>query len=167
MVKLLLWRHAEASWSSPDQQDIDRQLTAQGRQDGKVIAEKIMHQFEPDITICSVAQRTRETLKALEELTELDPLYISETLYHCYIDELMTVAMGLNDSHQTALFIGHNPSFEDIILAVADNGQPHFAAHKELPSDFTPGALAVLEWDSPIWGNIAIDQARITLIIFP
>lgn len=152
MVKLLLWRHAKAVHQD-GLQDMDRFLTARGREERQVSAKRIEAAHSPDAIICSVATRTRETLQALT--ADVNPLF-SELLYHCYVEDILDIAQGIDDAYQTLLLVGHNPGFEDFILQVQANTQAHRA---QLNYKFYPGDLAVIEWSDASWGGIQLKDA--------
>ncbi|MGC6471597.1 MAG: SixA phosphatase family protein [Parvibaculales bacterium] len=152
MVKLLLWRHAKTVHQD-GLPDIDRFLTSRGRAERHLTARRIETTHPPDIIICSVANRTRETLDALA--ADVDPLF-SELLYHCYVEDILDIAQGIDDAHQTLLLVGHNPGFEDFVRQVQANDQPHAA---QLDYKFYPGDLAVIEWSDASWGGIQMKDA--------
>lgn len=166
MVKLLLWRHAKAGGATPDQRDIDRPLAARGRDEAKAMAERIAATLHPDITLCSPAKRTRETLGALEQHLPL-AAQIEESLYHCTAGDVLKLAARLDDKAQTALFIGHNPALETLMIMVGTNGQPHNIAAAMGGTKFKPGAWAVMTWETENWTHITADTARITLMVTP
>ncbi len=169
MVKLLLWRHAKAGGATPDQRDIDRPLAARGRDESKAMAEKIAATLSlkaPDISLCSPAKRTRETLNALAQHLPL-AMQIDKSLYHCTAGDILKLAARLDDQTPTALLVGHNPALETLLCMIGTNGQPHSTEAAQWGGKFKPGAWAVLEWDTQNWAHITADTARITLMVTP
>ena len=152
MVKLLLWRHAKTVHQD-GLPDMERFLTTQGREERQLTANRIETAHPPDVIICSVATRTRETLSALQ--ADVDPLF-SELLYHCYVEDILDIAQGVDDANQTLLLVGHNPGFEDFVREVQENIQPHAV---QLDYKFYPGDLAVIEWSDASWGSIQMRDA--------
>ena len=62
MRRLMLLRHAKSDWSATGQADIDRVLSARGRNAAPKVGEYMAaHALVPDLVLVSSAQRTRET----------------------------------------------------------------------------------------------------------
>src|SRR5215470_16108264 len=58
--RLILLRHAKSDW--PDVRDRDRPLAKRGRRDAPRIGRWLHdHDYVPDVVVCSVARRTRQT----------------------------------------------------------------------------------------------------------
>src|SRR5260370_7413333 len=58
--RLMLLRHAKSDW--PDVPDRERPLAKRGRRDAPVIGRWLRdHGYLPDVVVCSVARRTRQT----------------------------------------------------------------------------------------------------------
>ncbi len=158
MVKLVLWRHAKTIHQE-GLADTERYLTSQGREDRDVSARYILTNHAPDIILCSTATRTRETLEALENRGTDAKIQYTEFLYHCYVEDILELAGGIDDSYQTLLIVGHNPGLEDFILNVSRNTQPHRA---QVNYKFYPGDVAIIEWAQSNWGGIQFKDAVLT-----
>jgi phosphohistidine phosphatase len=66
MPTLYLLRHAKSDWSDLTLPDERRGLSQRGRRDARLLAALLRRDhIEPDLILCSTAQRTRETLELL------------------------------------------------------------------------------------------------------
>src|SRR5437899_9106811 len=66
MHTLYLLRHAKSSWADRTLPDTERPLAPRGRRDAKRIAEHLAGLgIEPELVLCSPAERTRETLELM------------------------------------------------------------------------------------------------------
>jgi broad specificity phosphatase PhoE len=66
MHTLYLLRHAKSSWADPALPDYQRPLAPRGLRDVKRIARHLVRLgIEPELVLCSSAERTRETLELI------------------------------------------------------------------------------------------------------
>ena len=105
-MKLILLRHAKSDWSDPAKDDRDRPLNERGRKAARKIGDwlKSRHHL-PDLTLCSDAVRTRETLAGLdlpEAETEFRP-----DLYQAEAGAILDIARERNAG--CVLIVAHNP----------------------------------------------------------
>ncbi|XP_073156468.1 uncharacterized protein At3g52155, chloroplastic isoform X1 [Henckelia pumila] len=66
--RLILLRHAKSSWENRSLRDHDRPLSKSGRADAVKLSQKLKEMgWIPELILSSDAQRTRETLKIMQE----------------------------------------------------------------------------------------------------
>ncbi|XP_073058783.1 uncharacterized protein At3g52155, chloroplastic-like [Primulina eburnea] len=66
--RLILLRHAKSSWENRSLRDHDRPLSKSGRADAVKLSQKLKEMgWVPELILSSDAQRTRETLKIMQE----------------------------------------------------------------------------------------------------
>ncbi|MEL6449984.1 MAG: histidine phosphatase family protein [Pseudomonadota bacterium] len=144
-LTLILMRHAKSSWDSPNLADHDRPLNPRGQAAAVAIGDWMRAQGNvPDAAVSSSSQRTGETFVGLG----LDvPVSFTQTLYHAGPEVMMEVLRG--QSADTVLMLGHNPGIADFAdrLVSAPPRHPRFA-------DYPTGAVTVIEFDAPTWGDI-------------
>ena len=144
--RLYLLRHAQSGWAMPGQGDFDRTLDETGLADAGRVAEMAAdRRLAADLILCSTAVRCRQTAEPFQKsmgqdraVTFLDGLYSGTA--QTYRDIIASHAnLG------AVMVIGHNPmvhhTFEDMI------GVPE--ASSAMPRGFSPGSLAVVDFDSP------------------
>ena len=61
MLEILLVRHAKSCWSDPSVEDFSRKLNKRGKNDLKLMSEKISEVFpKADYILCSPAKKNQE-----------------------------------------------------------------------------------------------------------
>ena len=123
MSRLLLLRHAKAVWAKPGMKDFDRPLD----QEGKASLDRLARTMKsidlyPDRVVLSGSCRTRETaLGIIERLGIEVETIVDDTIYSGGAADYMQ-AIREHDDVQTLLLVGHNPSIEDLALALCGDG---------------------------------------------
>jgi phosphohistidine phosphatase len=159
--QLVVLRHSKAERGA--YADHDRPLTARGRRDalaaGRWLAE---HDVKPDLTLCSTAARAKETWAlAAMELGDGVPTTFERDIYSGDVEELLTCIRETADEVRTLLMVGHNPTLQDLVLALAGDGAPDLITAAR--QNFSTSALARLEFSGK-WK--AIDPGMATLLDF-
>ncbi|MBT8041552.1 MAG: histidine phosphatase family protein [Kiritimatiellales bacterium] len=103
---LYLVRHAKSDWST-DMNDFQRPLNKRGRRDAPEMGRRLIkHHASPDSIVCSPAKRAIETA----ELLNLGSAVYDESIYEASVDALLKIIRSLDDHHNSAMLIGHNPA---------------------------------------------------------
>lgn len=139
MRQLILLRHAHAESGQPGQADIDRTLSATGRDEAATAGDWLReHALQPSRVLCSPAVRARQTLDALGALDCCD-VREEAAIYEATPGTLIELV----DAHRDAsrlLLVGHNPGLEQLValLHSGSSGQ-----YRGMP----PAGVAVLEFE--------------------
>lgn len=164
MKKLILYRHAKSDWSVPGQRDIERTLNKRGKSDAPLMAQIINKMLDDEsvLILCSIAKRTRETLKPLSErLSSKIPVVFEEGLYEsggaAYIQILKTVS----PKYDTVIVIGHNPSIEECTDYLAGGEDTYSVV--SVPT----GTVILMEIPVNNWKNIGGGMASVKSVITP
>jgi phosphohistidine phosphatase len=139
MRTLIVLRHAKAG-QAPGVPDQDRQLTDRGELDAKRAGAEIRGLgLEPDLVLCSPAQRTRRTAQLALPDVETD---YQRLIYQGMAEELLELVHQAEPEWRTVVLCGHNPGVLDLALSLtgADFG-------------FSPGAFAVIRTESA-WADL-------------
>ncbi len=105
---LYLVRHAKSDWNTGDS-DFDRPLNKRGLRDAPEMGDRLKARGDlPELIICSTAKRAQQTLKALN-LGVANVIHESR-IYEASTGDLLEIVQKLDDSVETAMLIGHNPS---------------------------------------------------------
>ena len=149
-----LLRHAKSSWDQPSLTDDQRPLAPRGiKAAPRVGAHMLREGFVPDRVLCSAARRAQETWELVSEaLGSGSPVEVLSELYLASPSTLLTLIQGLADDEGSVLLVGHNPTFEDLALALAGTGEE--GALDALESKYPTGALAVLEFRVRSWREV-------------
>lgn len=138
MKTLLILRHAKSSWKYPEFSDYDRPLNARGKRDAPRMGNFLRKQgVIPDRILTSSAKRARKTARKVAKacgytgkVKKLDAFY--DSVSGVYIETLQ----ALPDKYQCVMVVGHNPTMEGLVSALAGEFRrmPTAAlAHIELP----------------------------------
>lgn len=140
--QLLLIRHAKAE--PHGEVDIERRLAKRGRADAAAIGRWLAeHELIPDRVVVSPAARARQTwrLAAKAAGVTAKPV-VDERIYRNTVDDLLQAAAQTPRVVQTLAIVGHNPSMEDLAVAL-DDGTGDATARTELTSNYPTGGVAV------------------------
>ena len=155
---LYLLRHAKSSWKDSSLRDFDRPLKGRGRdaaeQTGKRLAtEKLSYLF----VICSPAARTRETAElVLRHSGVRVDARLDERIYEASLRDLLQVVADIPDDKQTAMMIGHNPGFEELLAFLTGE-------YRRMPTC----ALAKIKLDVANWKDVKAGGGSLDLFITP
>lgn len=124
MSRLLLLRHAKAVWAKPGMKDFDRPLD----QEGKAALDHLSRTMQsiglyPDRVVLSASCRTRETAYGIIERLRISvETIIDDTIYSGSAADYMQSIRKHGDV-STLMLVGHNPSIEDLALALCSDGK--------------------------------------------
>ena len=161
MHTLYLLRHAKSSWADPMLRDHDRPLAPRGRRDAKRIAEHLARLgIEPELVLCSSAERARETFELVRPALGATPtVRLEAKLYAASSDELLDSIRALPEAVAEVMLIGHNPGLQDLALVLASTG----ADLERLET----GALATLSLANTTWQRLSPADAEIAAYVVP
>jgi phosphohistidine phosphatase len=134
MPTLYLLRHAKSDWSDLTLPDERRGLSQRGRRDARLLAALLRRDhIEPDLILCSTAQRTRETLELL--LAELghSEVHLEPELYGASGATLLDRLQRLPEQVSSAMLIGHNPGLQELAVWLTAPGKRRQIARGEVP----------------------------------
>jgi phosphohistidine phosphatase len=165
MHTLYLLRHAKSSWADPTLPDHERPLAARGRRDAKRIAKHLARLgIEPELVLCSPAERTRETFELLRPALGATPaVRLEAKLYAVSSDELLERIRGVPETVASVMLIGHNPGLQQLALVLASAG----AELERLEAKFPTAALATLTLPNTNWSRLSQADALLTGYVVP
>ncbi|MGH3661548.1 MAG: SixA phosphatase family protein [Micromonosporaceae bacterium] len=140
--RLVVLRHAHAT-SGAGLPDIERPLSERGESEADAAGAWLAtYGIRPDLVICSVARRTRETYVILERhLGRAMTVTYEQRAYSAGLDDLLDLVQETAEGHETVLLVGHNPSVYQLVLSLAGGAE----------AGFPPAAAALIELDGE-WG---------------
>lgn len=151
---LYLFRHAEAEQPAGGPYDFRRSLTPQGMIDaarmGRLLKGKVP---SLEAFVSSPSERTRMTAYVLAEQLGFDEQQIvyDEKLYEGAPRHYLAAVNLLNDTHQHAMLVGHNPS----ITYLAE-----YLTHEELGSVPTAGVVAIA-FEGLAWAEVSARTGKL------
>ncbi len=165
MRTLYLLRHAKSSWEDATLRDEQRPLAPRGRRDAKRVAGHLVRLgIEPDLVLCSTAERTRETLELVRPALGATPaVKLDAALYAAPAHALLERLRAVPDETASVLLIGHNPGLEDLALLLASTG----AELERLRAKFPTAAFATLTIPSATWSRLSPADAVLADYVVP
>jgi phosphohistidine phosphatase len=165
MHTLYLLRHAKSSWTDPTLPDRERPLAPRGRRDGKRIAKHLARlRIQPELVLCSTAERTRETLELVRPaFSTTGTVMLEDELYAASSDELLERIRIVREDVASVMLIGHNPGLQDLALVLASAG----ADLERLETKFPTAALATLTLANTAWSELSGADALLAAFVVP
>ena len=114
-MNLYFLRHAKSSWEN-FVDDHSRVLEKRGRDDAVTLADFIRDKkIQFDLTLCSSAARTKETIDLIYENipSAFEEIRFLDSLYHASGQHILNHLQGINKSN--VLLVGHNPVLSEAI----------------------------------------------------
>ena len=163
MRDLFLMRHAKSSWNLKYLDDFDRPLNKRGRKAAELMAKWLSDEgISPDLTICSTACRTTETVNIMSESGFLTrDLQFIQSLYHADLKTLFSLARGVDAEVRSLLVIGHNPSMFQFFYNLLLRGDSFIL------SKFPTAAFAHFSVPIDDWGKLEPKSATLTGFMTP
>ena len=166
MRRLLLLRHGKAAQQSAGG-DRERPLTRRGLADARRVGQFLVAQgVTPELAVASNARRARQTL---ERVLEAFPVHVTQlienSIYSASVDHLLDILRQSPEKVMTMLVVGHNPGFCELADALAGAGDPNEILRMRIK--FPPAALAILDFPSGGWVNVAKGAARLHRFVTP
>lgn len=158
MKTLLVLRHAKSSWDYPELSDFDRPLSKRGEAAAPFMGELMNSKgLEPDLIVSSPAKRARTTAEKAADAGGFEaPVELDERIYGAGANTLAYIIAGFDDGAETAMIVGHNPGFEDLVGALTGE-RPRFPT----------AALAVIDLDISVWSETESGKGRLRNLYIP
>jgi phosphohistidine phosphatase len=160
MKTLFILRHAKTQSDAPAG-DRARELTERGHRNAAVMGAYI-HNLSgtPDAIITSDATRARQTAEIVAKVVGFQtPLTVEPRIYDADVNILLALVRSILDEVDTAIIVGHNPGFEELVAALAGNPEHEV----RLPTS----GLAVLEFDVERWDAVRAGSGRLRGVATP
>ena len=169
-MRLLLLRHAKSDWSGKAD-DHARHLSARGKRTAPRIGVYMRAKgYEPELVLCSTAERTKETLElVLPALAGQPQIRYDRSLYLAEWPVLLAEIRALASEASPVMVVGHNPGLEQLAIALALQAQS--AAERgrlqKLALRFPTAALAVLDFEIVDWSGLKPGLGRLIDYVRP
>lgn len=153
-------RHAKSSWDNASLRDIERPLSPRGLRDAVFMSKKLKSKnVHPDLIISSPANRALTTAKCFAKELNLDEdkIDVKNSIYEAYPDDVLQVIKKVNNSANTIMVFGHNPTFTSLVNRFTDDYIPNIP---------TCGIVKV-EADIDSWNEFSDSTAVQTEFHFP
>ncbi len=134
--------------------DFERPLAPRGRRAAPAVGRYLLEEgLVPDQVVCSPARRAAETWEHIApELGGDVPVDFERALYGASPEAILRIVQSQPVENETVLVVGHNPGLEDTALELTGSGPRDLIRQMELK--YPTGALAEIEFDVEVWGEI-------------
>lgn len=158
MKTLFLMRHAKSSWDDQSLRDFERPLNERGLKAAPLVGDFMRRKkIRPDLVLSSPAERARQTAALVIEAAGIvAALRFDERIYEASAQQLLNVISQIEASVSTALLIGHNPGFEELLSLLT--GEAH-----RMPT----AALAHISLDIEKWSNAREHCGQLAWLVKP
>lgn len=167
MLTLSLLRHAKSSWKNPALPDRERPLNARGMSDAPAMARAMSERgIEPELVLCSSAQRTVDTLALVLPELKIEPEVVYEdALYQASPDDMLGMLRGLQPGARNVLIVGHNPEIQALALGLVGAGPKDL--RNRLAEKYPTGGLAVINFTAGLWSSVDAGSGSLSLFLTP
>ena len=157
MLTLILMRHAKSDHNNLLLRDFDRPLNKRGIRNAGEMGEWLhKHVGKANLTLCSPAKRTRETLEGVHKKFNQGEVKFEDSIYEASITALYSV-IAKQKAVSTLMLIGHNPAIT--YLAQSLSG---------VRIDNIPTAgVVIIDFDCNSWNEITEGNGELRLKMFP
>ncbi len=167
MKRLLILRHAKAEKPQLGQADFDRPLTQRGRVDATRLGAMLTAiDHLPQAILASPAKRTRQTAELVAQASGVadEHIHWQPEFYHADLQTILDAVQTLPDTVDVALVVGHNPTMEEFVAALADwreTAEPTFAV--QIP----PGGLTCFDVRPEQWAAVRLGTGTLRWFLTP
>jgi phosphohistidine phosphatase len=120
--------------------------------------------YEPELVLCSTAERTKETLElVLPVLAGKPQIRYDRILYLAEWPVLLAEIRALASEASPLMVVGHNPGLEHLAIALALQapGAAERGRLQKLAQKFPTAALAVLDFEIADWSALKPGLGRL------
>ena len=158
MKTLYLLRHAKSSWDNSNLADFERPLNERGLKTAPLMGETMREkEFLPEIIVSSPAKRARQTAGLLKDSARIEgEIEFDERIYEASTSNLLEVVSELNDEKTSALLVGHNPGFENLVRVLTGK-------FETMPT----AGLAVIDLELESWSEVSPDCGTLREFLRP
>ncbi len=128
MKTLYLVRHAKSDWGNPEISDKQRTLNQRGLRVAPMMGKKLAEQgIQMDVILSSPATRAITTARLIAEQLHYDELAIiqQEALYNADPNTLLNAINHIDDQHNSAMLVAHNPGISDLASLLSHELRRH------------------------------------------
>ncbi len=158
MKTLYVLRHAKSSWDDCSLSDFERPLNERGIKTAPLMGKEMKkNDFVPEIIVCSTAKRAEQTANLVKETAEFSAeIMFEEAIYEASVTTLLHIVSRIEDEFYSALIVGHNPGFENLVRNLTGKIEA-------MPT----AGLAVIDLKIENWNEINAESGKLREFIRP
>ena len=164
---LLVLRHGKSAYPE-GVADIDRPLAPRGQRDAVAAGQWLRDQaLAPDLVVCSVAERTRQTWDLISDQlgvagADSDVVRYDPQLYNAGVEDLTGIIREAPAEVAILALVGHNPASADLVLTLTTERQLSFPTSAIAAIEFRghwarvrPGSGQLASYWTPKGGTVS------------
>jgi phosphohistidine phosphatase len=156
--RLLVLRHGKSDHGLQFGSDFERPLAPRGIQAAGRIAELLKEKdLVPELIVSSPANRAISTAEIIHKKLPDSGLVSAERIYAADVDDLLWVVNSLPDEVATAMLVGHNPGFEELVDDLCGRSD----------SIMKTCSLAVIDCPFAMWAQVISRKCSLVDIYHP
>jgi phosphohistidine phosphatase len=170
MKRLITFRHAKSGWDQPAIRDFDRALNDKGRRAAATMG-RHMRQLglRFDSVVASPAVRVAETLDAMFDGygRRITPSW-DRRAYLATASTLLEIVQEAPDKIEALMLVGHNPGLEELVLLLAESGDPaNGDARDAIGEKYPTASVAEIRFDVDRWQDVSAGHGHLVRFIRP
>ena len=153
-------RHGKSSWDDFNVTDHDRTLLQVGIKKTNKVADFLKSKnIKPDLILSSTAKRAHETSKIVAaKLGYVEAnIKTSKNIYHAGSDDIFDELFALDDSINSVMIFGHNPTFTDFV---------NYFKKPEIYNLPTSG-VAAISFKTDKWEDLPNSNSKVEFLVTP
>jgi phosphohistidine phosphatase len=157
MKTLTLIRHAKSCWNN-NLSDFDRPIKKRGINDANLVSNALVNTISnPDIILCSAANRTRLTAAIFIKNLSLEAIAVKyqKELYDFSGAAVLKVITGIDDAFDNVMVFGHNYALTNFVNTY---GNTHI-------ENVTTSGYVKINFEINNWKNLG--RGKTEKIVFP
>lgn len=157
---LYLMRHAQSADKQPGFSDKERDLTPTGIREALLMGGYLLqHKYFPDLILSSTAIRAKTTATHIVDTLKLGPdiIQLEEELFTASVRTFFAQIHDLDDSLNTVLCIGHNPTLSYLA---------EYITRAEI-GDMPPAGLVIIQFHHAHWKEVSAGTGELVRLITP
>ena len=122
--------------------------------------------LDPELVLCSSAQRTVDTLALILPELKIEPKVIyDDALYHATPDSMLDMLRGLQPGARSVLLVGHNPEIQALALELIGGGPKDLRGR--LGEKYPTAGLVVINFTAGLWSSVDMGSGSLALFLVP
>lgn len=168
--QVTLMRHAKSSWQDYSQSDMDRPLALRGKKDAPRMGRYLSDEnLNPELVLCSPAQRTRETLARLQNTYPAAlPVKFDQMIYSAGMGHgLIPLIHNLDANLSHVMIIGHNPAMQELALSLVNWETAGEGIPAKIQQKFSTGTIVSMTFEGDDWKSVNLTRGNLTHFAAP
>lgn len=161
MKELIIVRHAKSDWGTEFLKDADRHLNERGYRDAYYLSEwYLKNKTPPEAILSSTAARALSTALIFARTlgNDMKHFLLEDQIYEASVDRLLSVIRTQDNTRNSLMLFGHNPSLTDLCNKLSDD--LYF-------DDIPTCAMISYNFNIKNWSELGAKKGKLNFFQFP